>query len=92
MLEKKFEKKETFFEKEKKRTKKAIEESNDIRRRIEEIEVRIRASEQRAEQEAQRAAKLEEMLKRIGVDPDTALDDVNVSQGASAGRGSGAGV
>ncbi|BFD47872.1 MAG: hypothetical protein DMENIID0003_09460 [Wolbachia endosymbiont of Sergentomyia squamirostris] len=94
LLEKKFEKKETFFEKEKKRTKKAIEESNDIRRRIEEIEVRIRASEQRAEQEAQRAAKLEEMLKRIGVDPDTALDDVNLSQGASEGigRGSGAGV
>ncbi|WP_174516808.1 hypothetical protein [Wolbachia endosymbiont of Cardiocondyla obscurior] len=150
LLEKKFEKKETFFEKEKKRTKKAIEESNDIRRRIEEIEVRIRASEQsieqsiqarqraeqtaeqnaqraeqeaqarqraeqtaeqeaqarqraeqtaeqnaqRAEQEAQRAARLEEMLRRIGVDPDTALDDVNVSQGASAGigKGSGAGV
>lgn len=94
LLEKKFEKKETFFEKEKKRTKKAKEESNDIRRRIEEIEVRIRASEQRAEQEAQRAAKLEEMLKRIGVDPDTALDDVNLSQGAieGIGRGSGASV
>lgn len=94
LLEKKFEKKETFFEKEKKRTKKAIEESNDIRRRIEEIEVRIRSSEQRAEQEAQKAAKLEEMLKRMGVDPETALDDVNVSQGASAGigRGSGASV
>lgn len=89
LLEGKFEKKETFFEKEKKRTKKAIEESNDIRRRIEEIEVRIRSSEQRAEQEAQRAAKLEEMLKRMGVDPETALDDVNVSQGASVGIGRG---
>ncbi|WP_353277848.1 hypothetical protein [Wolbachia endosymbiont (group A) of Agelastica alni] len=131
LLEKKFEKKETFFEKEKKRTKKAIEESNDIRRRIEEIEVRIRASEQsieqsiqarqraeqtaeqeaqraeqeaqarqraeqeaeqnaqRAEQEAQRAARLEEILRRMGVDPETVLDDVNVSQGASAGIGRG---
>ncbi|WP_353277847.1 hypothetical protein [Wolbachia endosymbiont (group A) of Agelastica alni] len=39
---------------------------------------------QRAEQEAQRAARLEEILRRMGVDPDTALDDVNVSQGASA--------
>ncbi|WP_353278570.1 cell envelope integrity protein TolA [Wolbachia endosymbiont (group A) of Udea olivalis] len=38
---------------------------------------------QRAEQEAQRAARLEEMLRRMGVDPGTALDDVNVSQGAS---------
>ncbi|WP_265039247.1 DUF1631 domain-containing protein [Wolbachia endosymbiont (group A) of Yponomeuta plumbellus] len=101
LLEKKFEKKETFFEKEKKRTKKAIEESNDIRRRIEEIEVRTRASEQSREQSdqarqraEQRTAKLEEMLRRMGVDPDTVLDDVNVSQGASAGigKGSGAGV
>ncbi|MFP3015792.1 MAG: hypothetical protein ACEY3B_05870 [Wolbachia sp.] len=108
LLEKKFEKKETFFEKEKKRTKKAIEESNDIRRRIEEIEVRIRAleqsreqsiqarqrAEQTAEQEAQKATKFEEMLRRMGVDPETVLDDVNVSQGASAGigKGSGAGV
>ncbi|WP_341810577.1 hypothetical protein [Wolbachia endosymbiont (group A) of Campoletis raptor] len=108
LLEGKFEKKETFFEKEKKRTKKAIEESNDIRRRIEEIEVRIRALEQRAEQEAQarqraeqtaeqeaqRAARLEEMLRRMGVDPGTALDNVNLSQGASAGvrKGSGASV
>lgn len=51
--------------------------------RLAESGARERASEQRAEQNAQRVAKLEEMLRRMGVDPDTALDDVNVSQGAS---------
>ncbi|WP_265027712.1 hypothetical protein [Wolbachia endosymbiont (group B) of Chorthippus parallelus] len=65
LLEKKFEKKETFFEKEKKRTKKAIEESNDIRRRIEEIEVRTRASEQSREQAVQRAEQAARRVRQL---------------------------
>ncbi|MCJ7454944.1 MAG: hypothetical protein MUP48_05850, partial [Wolbachia endosymbiont of Homalodisca vitripennis] len=64
LLEGKFEKKETFFEKEKKRTKKAIEESNDIRRRIEETEVRIRALEQSIEQSDQARRKAEQSIEQ----------------------------
>ncbi|WP_157956339.1 coiled-coil domain-containing protein [Wolbachia endosymbiont of Folsomia candida] len=48
-------------------------------------------AEKRAEQESQRAERLAEALRKAGIDPDTVLQGVNVSQGASTSRSAGVG-
>jgi len=66
------------------RTEQANQRAAQEAQEKEEFKQKAEQEAQRAEQEAQRANKLAEALEKMGVDLNTVLNDVNISQGASA--------